>query len=264
MKEEAQNPASEAPAPEVVEETQAVAEDSGDPDWSVEDDPPTSTTRLAFEEPQGLARTLQACAKVVPKKAQVDFANLSTVFAQMDDPIHQGKPAGLLSCAMEGFYEDYLKETYTNYRSRQEDLTQLINMAHQFQTASQFLTELALVGAEPEDNRGAEASRDDERLRLLTIHQAKGLEYSVVFVIMLAEGLFPAARSMTTPENLEEERRLFYVAVTRARRELYLSYPIMRLSQGMPKMQTPSQFVQEMQKDLVEEWKLNVPRSYSY
>ena len=65
------------------------------------------------------------------------------------------------------------------------------------------------------------------RLRLSTIHQAKGLEFEVVFVIMLCEGAFPSARSIEVLDGEEEERRLFYVAVTRARSQLYLSYPLL-------------------------------------
>ena len=64
------------------------------------------------------------------------------------------------------------------------------------------------------------------------MHQAKGLEFDAVFVIMLCDGLFPGSRSLDSPDALEEERRLFYVATTRARDELYLSYPLIRTLQG--------------------------------
>ena len=100
---------------------------------------------------------------------------------------------------------------------------------------------------------------DAEKIRLSTIHQAKGLEFDVVFVIMLCDGLFPSARSMESPEGEEEERRLFYVAITRAKNELYLSYPLMRAgfgSSGGDAMQQPSRFLSEIPRDLLNEWNL--------
>ncbi len=105
-------------------------------------------------------------------------------------------------------------------------------------------------------------TRDDEQLRLSTIHQAKGLEFDVVFVIMLCDGLFPSARSLETEEGEEEERRLLYVAITRARNELYLSYPLIRATPGASgdMMQQPSRFLNEIPKELLEEWNL---RSYA-
>ena len=103
--------------------------------------------------------------------------------------------------------------------------------------------------------------KDTEQVRLSTIHQAKGLEFDVVFVIMLCDGMFPSTRSIESVEGEEEERRLFYVAVTRARDELFLSYPLIRVTQGYggDAMQQPSRFLKEIPPELIEEWNL---RSY--
>jgi DNA helicase-2/ATP-dependent DNA helicase PcrA len=116
-----------------------------------------------------------------------------------------------------------------------------------------------LTNVEAEDGQPAE--RDDERIRLSTIHQAKGLEFDVVFVIMMCDGLFPSARSIESDEHgegLEEERRLFYVAITRARNELYVSYPLIRAGYGNSgtTLQQPSRFLEEIPKDLLDEWNL--------
>ena len=111
-----------------------------------------------------------------------------------------------------------------------------------------------LSNVEAEDDKPA--SRDDEQVRLSTIHQAKGLEFDVVFVIMLCDGLFPSARSIESVEGEEEERRLFYVSVTRARNELYLSFPILRFTPGGDSLQQESRFIKEIPKDLIEEWNL--------
>src|SRR4030095_8082374 len=101
------------------------------------------------------------------------------------------------------------------------------------------------------------ADNDKEQLKLSTIHQAKGLEFDVVFVIMLCDGLFPSERSLETPEGEEEERRLLYVSITRARNELYLSYPLIRSGFGGGDMlQRPSRFLQEIPNQLLDEWNL--------
>ena len=108
------------------------------------------------------------------------------------------------------------------------------------------------------------ASKDTEQIRLSTIHQAKGLEFDVVFLIMLCDGLFPAARSLDSAEGEEEERRLLYVAITRARNELCLSYPLIRLLPGSSgdAMQLPSRFLGEIPKELLEEWNLKPYHPY--
>ncbi|MGH7991301.1 MAG: 3'-5' exonuclease, partial [Limisphaerales bacterium] len=94
---------------------------------------------------------------------------------------------------------------------------------------------------------------------LSTIHQAKGLEFDAVFVIMLCDGMFPSARSIESNDGEEEERRLFYVAITRAKNELYLSYPLIRGgfgNSGNDAFQSPSRFLSEIPKELLNEWRL--------
>jgi DNA helicase-2/ATP-dependent DNA helicase PcrA len=102
------------------------------------------------------------------------------------------------------------------------------------------------------------AAQDDDQVRLSTIHQAKGLEFDVVFIIMLCDGLFPSARSVKSFDGEEEERRLFYVALTRARDELYLSYPSRRSASwdADQTLQLPSRFLKELPKRLMQEWDL--------
>ena len=114
-----------------------------------------------------------------------------------------------------------------------------------------------LTNVEAEDDRPAD--RDSEQIRLSTIHQAKGLEFDVVFVIMMCDGLFPSARSLDDDgEGEEEERRLFYVAITRARNELYLIHPLIRAGYGNSgaTMQRASRFLTEIPKELIQDWNL--------
>jgi DNA helicase-2/ATP-dependent DNA helicase PcrA len=94
-------------------------------------------------------------------------------------------------------------------------------------------------------------------ITLSSVHQAKGLEWKVVFVIWMTDGMFPGNRSLESEEAIEEERRLFYVAVTRAKDELYLTYPNLRLNAGYGEMlQRPSRFLGEIGEGLLEEWQV--------
>ena len=202
-----------------------------------------------------LAEAVQRCAEHVPKKASKDWPQLAITISQLETV--RDRPDQMIRLVIEAGYDDYLQETYANYRSRVEDLEQLANFAHQFPSTEEFLTQLSLLSnLEAEDDKPV--AQDDERVKLSTIHQAKGLEFDVVFIIMLCDGLFPSARSLDNPENEEEERRLFYVAITRARNELYLSYPLLRFvaNYGGDAMQQPSRFLRDIPSELLDEWNL--------
>ena len=205
-----------------------------------------------------IATALQACSKAVPKKAAVAWAQFAATISQLEDPIVRKSAAKMLRLVMDAGYDDYLKETFANYARRLEELQQLAEFAYQFGSVEEFLTQLALLtNVEAEDDAGEEG--DAEKLKLSTIHQAKGLEFDAVFVIMLCDGLFPSKRSMESSEGEEEERRLFYVALTRAKNELYITYPLIRAgygSTGMDSMQSPSRFLSEIPRDLLNEWNL--------
>ncbi|HKW86535.1 MAG TPA: 3'-5' exonuclease, partial [Nitrospiraceae bacterium] len=156
-----------------------------------------------------------------------------------------------------GYYLPILKEQYDDYPKRIRDLEHLYTIAEGYSKLDEFLSDLAL---EPPDESvvDVEASgRDDERLVLSTIHSAKGLEWQCVFVIWVVDGRFPSAYSFMTEEELEEERRLFYVAVTRAKRHLYLTYPInvYDKSTGLV-LSKPTRFLDEVSPGLLETWAL--------
>ncbi|MEY2540545.1 MAG: ATP-dependent helicase UvrD/PcrA, partial [Verrucomicrobiota bacterium] len=165
-------------------------------------------------------------------------------------------PSEMITSIVEAIYDDYAKANFTNYELRREDLNQLAVFARQFKDVNEFLSQLALISnvdAEAAPNQTA----DKEAVNLSSVHQAKGLEFHTVFVIWLSDGMFPSARSLDTRDALEEERRLFYVAVTRARDELYLTYPHMRLNAGYGDMlQRPSRFLKEIPNKLVEDWQV--------
>jgi DNA helicase II / ATP-dependent DNA helicase PcrA len=205
-----------------------------------------------------IAAELQNCAKSIPAKAATAWKQFAATISQLEDETVRKSAAKMLRLVMDAGYDDYLKENFANYRNRLEDLEQLAVFAYQFKSVEDFLTQLALLtNVEAEDEQATQ--NDSEKIRLSTIHQAKGLEFDAVFVIMLCDGLFPSARSLESDDGEEEERRLFYVALTRARNELYMSYPLIRTgfgNSGNDAMQQPSRFLSEIPKDLLNEWQL--------
>jgi DNA helicase II / ATP-dependent DNA helicase PcrA len=224
-------------------------------------------TAVADGQQQGgghpVATALQACADAAPKKTAVAWAQFVATISQLETEPVRGKTDKMIRLVVEAGYDEHLQENYANYRNRLDDIEQLALFAQQFSTTEEFLTQLALLSnleAEPDQP----ANNDNEQVRLSTIHQAKGLEFDVVFVIMLCDGLFPAARSLDTAEGEEEERRLLYVSITRARNELYLSYPLIRMMPGSSgdAIQQPSRFLSELPKQLLDEWNLKTLNPY--
>jgi DNA helicase-2/ATP-dependent DNA helicase PcrA len=165
---------------------------------------------------------------------------------------------------VEADYEDYLLTAYENARNRLEDLAQLANFADPFTDTAEFLAQLALQTNLEAEQARPRGDAEEERLRLSTVHQAKGLEFRAVFVVMLSDGLFPSGRAAETADGEEEERRLFYVAITRAKDELYLCRPLLRFTAGGgDAFQRPSRFLAEIPAALLEEWNLRPPGAAS-
>ncbi len=204
-----------------------------------------------------MAEILQRCA-AVPKKAKVPWAQFSATVSQLESEPVAGDAGKMIELIVEAGYDAYVEANYDKAPQRLDDIEQLGVFARQYETLETFLAELALLtNVEAEQDR---AEEDDEKIRLTTIHQAKGLEFKVVFVVMLCDGMFPSNRSLDSLDGEEEERRLFYVAITRAQDELYLSYPVIRTVAGGGSddmIQQPSRFLNELPGDLVDEWKLS-------
>ena len=195
-------------------------------------------------------------AMIVPAKSKKMWTQLTHTLDEIAPGGKPNSPSEMITSVVEAIYDDYAKVNFANYQLRREDLDQLAMFARQFKDLHEFLAQLALIS-----NVDAEAAPvqnvDKEAVNLSSVHQAKGLEFHTVFVIWLADGMFPSSRSLDIRAALEEERRLFYVAVTRARDELYLTYPHMRLSGGYGDVfQRPSRFLQEIPDELVEDWQV--------
>ncbi|MCR6105584.1 DNA helicase PcrA [Salipaludibacillus agaradhaerens] len=154
-------------------------------------------------------------------------------------------------------YRDMLKNDKSlESEGRLENINEFLTVAKEFEETNEdktliaFLTDLALIAdIDQVDNDDATA---DEKILLMTLHSAKGLEFPVVFLIGLEEGVFPHSRALMEEVEMEEERRLAYVGITRAERYLYLSRARMRTLYGRTNMNPPSRFLNEIPKDLME------------
>jgi DNA helicase II / ATP-dependent DNA helicase PcrA len=198
-------------------------------------------------------RLLSMSVSAKSKKPWEQLAHTLDEIAPAGQP---NMPSEMITSVVEASYDDYAKANFTNYELRREDLNQLAIFARQFKDVHEFLSQLALISNVDAEAATTQAS-DKESVNLSSVHQAKGLEFHTVFVIWLTDGMFPSNRSLDTRDALEEERRLFYVAITRARDELYLTYPQMRLSGGYGDVfQRPSRFLQEIPDNLVEDWQV--------
>ena len=142
-------------------------------------------------------------------------------------------------------YHDYLYETFEDPESREEDILSFAAQIPPETDLGDFMAELALLEA-----GGEELSQEEQKNRVIlsTVHQAKGLEWDTVYLLSLAEGVFPSSRSAETDEEIEEERRLFYVAVTRARHDLVLCVPQV-VGRGFGSPAPPSRFLGEIGED---------------
>ncbi|MFX1390439.1 MAG: ATP-dependent helicase [Promethearchaeota archaeon] len=145
-------------------------------------------------------------------------------------------------------FEDHLKSKYDNWQDRVDDLNQLSVYAQNFPTIQIFLENLSLnlSNLESRSVRSGNNSEEEKPLILSTVHRAKGLEWRVAFIPMLCEDSFPSSRSVVDPDSFEEERRVFYVALTRAKDQLYLISPSIKQTFRSPQMVRVSQFISEL------------------
>lgn len=192
---------------------------------------------------------LPVASNAVPKKATNDWKAIAGVLNDLAAIRSTGTPDEMIELVLDRFYEDYLKVKYPNARARTDDLYQLASFSLQFKSVEEFLGQLALLTNLEAEDATLLTGDGQEFLRMSTVHQAKGQEWRAVFVIGLCDGMFPLARSLENPDAEEEERRLFYVAVTRAKDELHLSYPLYRVTSGdTGGFQQPSRFIGELPK----------------
>ncbi len=192
------------------------------------------------------AKKVPAAAQAHMKRFQIDLRMLKSLSTDRE-------PMSLIQAITETAYVEYLKTAYEGFAQRLEDLQQLAVFARSYRTLRSFLSELVLMG-EMYGQDVEPGSMDDEKLILSSIHQAKGLEWRVVFILRMCEGQFPSEMGLREQDGEEEERRIFYVAATRAKDELYLTHPLIDMSmRGGGLMLQPSRFLREIRFTLYEQ-----------
>lgn len=192
------------------------------------------------------------------KKLQESYKNSISLFGRLYEMSHEIPIRQLLDEIIESIsYEDWIDDGTEQAESRMENLYELKTVAEKHQELGPrdsllaFLEDVALVEQEQESADLNEHVEKDG-VTLMTLHAAKGLEFDVVFMVGMEEGLFPHSRSFTSPAELEEERRLCYVGITRAKKKLYLTFAENRKTYGGLSDRIPSRFISEVPTDLTE------------
>ena len=197
-------------------------------------------------------------------RSSTPFRDFLVLLELLSSQENRNNPSKQIALILEHGYERYLQENYENAETRAEDIRGLSLYAQRYDSTETFLSELALLSTErfkePTPLVGEDVvagGEDDELLTLTSVHQAKGLEWKAVFIIWAAEGKFPSPRSLREIDSEEEERRLWYVALTRAKDELYITYPLLMTDYNRQTvLQKPSRFVTECPPALFEIWNL--------
>ena len=198
-------------------------------------------SRLSDPHAAVLTEDFKGCA---PRSATPGLGRFQETFRALHG-CNSSNPSILIETILKSGYSDLLRERHTDAVSREDDLIQFANFSSRFISLDDFLSELALLTGVNEESRPEEIQED--RVVLSSIHQAKGLEWKTVIMIWCSEGMMPLARALKEPGGEEEERRLFYVATTRAKDELYLCYPLTDYARGMGNLPvSPSRFIMEL------------------
>jgi len=218
-----------------------------------------------------------ACVKCVNESLLSSrAANAVLVFLQLIDSIEEGSKDLVLHEKVEytvkhsGLIPHHEKEGGEKARARVENLEELVSAAGSFDNPELdgeiVLSSTAILAAFLDqaalDAGDTQASEHEDAVQLMTLHSAKGLEFPLVFLAGMEEGLFPHKMSMDSLDGLEEERRLCYVGITRAKQKLYLTYAESRRLHGDVNLSRPSRFIREVPNELVDEvrMKANIQR----
>jgi DNA helicase-2/ATP-dependent DNA helicase PcrA len=212
-------------------------------------------------DPLAAFRALDAKGGQFGRSSEAALKPCRSLLSRLDSPAIRSSPAEAIRSVVEDVYKDFARAKFPNGDARLDDLEQFAQFAQTYDSLPSFLEEVTLFNElSGEDVVAAEA--EDDRVVLSSIHQAKGLEWSRVIVMGLSEGRFPNYRSAATEEGLEEERRLFYVAVTRARNEVALVYPMLaRDRYGVDVILEPSRFLTELPDEVFERWTIELEPS---
>ena len=208
-----------------------------------------SWSRCINTPPRGIGP--KALAKIMDAKYDLKEIEESThiKWSLYIDKAKKGAPViELLDAVLKDFgYLEYLDDGTEESLARIENLKELRSVAAQFETLEEFLESVSLI-----ESSNRTEKRDEDSVVLMTLHSAKGLEFDTVFMTGMEEGLFPHSRSMSDKMELEEERRLCYVGITRARKNLHLTYTRRRMYFGQTGSSLVSRFIAEIPEKLLE------------
>lgn len=198
----------------------------------------------------------KATAEMLPVKP-AQRSDLSNLLAFLSEARNQIADPKAVTEKVLAYYEPILTEHYDDANKRIKDFDHILYLSSKYIKMEDFLTDMALEPPEASITDAEEGAVNDECLTLSTIHGAKGTEYKAVFVIGAVDGRFPSMYSFNSTEELDEELRLFYVAVTRAKTYLYVSYPIDMFDRatGMV-LSKPSRFTEYISPEILERWEL--------
>ena len=190
--------------------------------------------------------------KLLPTKASSEIKKLLEIIHNLRcEPL---SPAQVVSKLLK-YYQPILQEKYDDYTKREKDLEHFEYLAHQYSDLENFLSDLALEPPDKSVSDVDEGSIKDEYLTISTIHSAKGLEWHSVFIIGAVDGRFPSVFSFNSDEEMDEELRLMYVAATRAKSNLHISYPIDMFDFATNTvLSKPSRFIDDMDESILEKW----------
>lgn len=193
--------------------------------------------------------------KDLPKRTHRGWDELMRLLKTLNSAENKDAPTKQIENIIKSGYDKYIITAFEDAQDRLDDLEELANFAYTHDSVESFLSEVTLR----EDFKGETVKghkpTEDEYFVLSTIHQAKGLEWHAVFLMGACEGQFPHPKSLDDNVQLEEERRLFYVASTRAKKQLYITHPILRYDHNWGEIITrPSIFVQELPQSAYENW----------
>ncbi|HEY7862192.1 MAG TPA: ATP-dependent helicase, partial [Thermoanaerobaculia bacterium] len=190
----------------------------------------------------------------LPRGSDRALAPFLRLLSRLESPSLRATPGEAIRAVVDDVYRDFARAKFPNGDARLDDLEQFAQFAGAFDSLPTFLEEVGLYN-ELSGEDVVPGEPEDERVVLSSVHQAKGLEWSRVIVMGLSQGRFPSHRSASTDAGLEEERRLFYVAVTRAKNELALLYPLLaRDRYGVDVILDPSEFLRELPESVTERW----------
>lgn len=192
--------------------------------------------------------------KLLPSNKSQSLTPLFNTLGQLRDYSTTKKPEEIVSAVI-NYYCPILKDKYDDFSKREKDLDHFEYLSTQYSNLEDFISDLALEPPDASVEGMYKKNSDDEALTISTIHSAKGLEWDSVFIIGAVDGRFPSAYSFNSEEEMDEELRLMYVATTRAKNNLYITYPVDMYDYSMNMvLSKPSRFLDGIPDDILERW----------